>query len=54
MRPVQAGPSALAEFSRVAYLMLERRVRNSPIEKNEKRWLPGWKKRTDTYRTSIF
>ena len=53
MRPVQAGPSALAEFSRVAYLMLERRVRNSPPEKNEKRWLSGWKKRTDTYRTSI-
>jgi hypothetical protein len=53
MRPVAKGSSALAEFSRVAYLMLERRVRNSPIEKNEKRWLPGWKKRTDTYRTSI-
>ena len=53
MRPVQKGAGALAEFSRVAYLMLERRVRNSPIEKNEKRWLRGWKKRTDTYRTSI-
>jgi len=53
MRPVQKGAGALAEFSRVAYLMLERRVRNSPIEKNEKRWLPGWKKRTDTYRTPI-
>ncbi len=53
MKPVQAGPSALAEFSRVSYLMLERRVRNSPPEKNEKRWLSGWKKRTDTYRTSI-
>jgi hypothetical protein len=53
MRPVHKGPGALAEFSRVSYLMLERRVRNSPIEKNEKRWLPGWKKRTDTYRTSI-
>jgi hypothetical protein len=54
MRPVQAGPEALAEFSRVAYLILERRVRNSPPEKNEKRWLKGWKKRTDSYRFSIF
>jgi len=53
MRPVQKGAGALAEFSRVAYLMLERRVRNSSIEKNEKRWLKGWKKRTDTYRTPI-
>ena len=54
MRPVKAGAGALAEFSRVAYLILERRVRNSPIEKNEKRWLKGWKKRTDSYRISIF
>jgi len=54
MRTVQAGPGALAEFSRVAYLILERRVRNSPREKKEKRWLKGWKKRTDTYRVSIF
>jgi len=53
MRPVQKGAGSLAEFSRVAYLMLERRVRNSPIEKNEKKWLLGWKKRTDTYRTPI-
>ena len=53
MRPVQVGSSVLAEFSRVSYLILERRVKNSPPEKNEKRWLPGWKKRTDTYKTSI-
>jgi len=54
MRPVQAGAGALAEFSRVAYLTLERRVKNSPAEKNERKWLAGWKKRTDSYRTSIF
>jgi hypothetical protein len=54
MRPVKAGAGALAEFSRVAYLILERRVRNSPPEKNEKKWLKGWKKRTDTYKVSIF
>ncbi len=53
MRPVQKGAEALAEFSRVSYLILERRVKNSPIEKNEKKWLKGWKKRTDSYRVSI-
>jgi len=53
MRPVQAGPMALAEFSRAANMVLERRVKNSPLIKNEKRWLSGWKKRTDGYRTPI-
>jgi len=53
MRPVQSGPFALAEFSRAANMMLERRVRNSPPAKNEKKWLKGWKKRTDGYRIPI-
>jgi hypothetical protein len=53
MRPVQSGPFALAEFSRSANMVLERRVRNSPPEKNEKKWLKGWKKRTDGYRIPI-
>jgi len=53
MRPVQKGPSALIEFSRVANMILERRVKNSPLIKNEKRWLSGWKKRTDSYRIPI-
>jgi hypothetical protein len=34
-------------------MVLERRVKNSPLIKNEKRWLSGWKKRTDGYRTPI-
>jgi len=53
MRPVQSGPFALAEFSRAANMVLERRVRNSPPEKNEKKWLKGWKKRTDGYKIPI-
>ena len=53
MRPVQAGPAALQEFSRTAQMILERRVRNSPPANNEKRWLPGWKARTSGYATSI-
>ena len=53
MRPVRSGPMALAEFSRTAYMILERRVRNSHAKKNEKQWLRGWKKRTDSYRIPI-
>lgn len=37
------------EFAANAVLVLSRRVDNSPIERNEKRWLPGWKKRIETY-----
>ena len=53
MRPVQAGPAALQEFSRTAQMILERRVRNSPPANNEKRWLKGWEVRTRGYATSI-
>ena len=53
MKPVQKGPYALTEFARSAQTVLERRVQNSPAEKNEKRWLKGWIKRINSYRTSI-
>jgi hypothetical protein len=53
MRPVQSGPFALQEFSRTAQMILERRVRNSPPEKNEKRWLAGWTKRIQSYARPI-
>jgi hypothetical protein len=43
------GP-ALAEFSRASYAVLARRVANSPPERNEARWLPGWRNRCNTYR----
>lgn len=42
------GP-ATWEFSRAADKVLTRRVANSPIERNEKRWLPGWRNRIRTY-----
>ncbi|MFA6028390.1 MAG: hypothetical protein WC969_00915 [Elusimicrobiota bacterium] len=41
---------ANALFADSAARTLERRVRNSPPERNEARWLPGWLKRLDTYR----
>ena len=53
MKPVQKGPFALIEFSKSAKEILERRVRNSPPQNNESRWLKGWSKRTTGYATPI-
>jgi hypothetical protein len=36
-------------FAWAANRLLIRRVKNSPRHRNEKRWLPGWKKRLLTY-----
>jgi hypothetical protein len=41
--------SASADFARSATEVLERRVKNSPPERNEARWLPGWKSRVRSY-----
>ena len=43
------GP-ALSEFRLAADRVLTRRVKNSPPERGEKRWLPGWRNRIRTYR----
>ena len=42
------GP-ALVEFRRAAESVLSSRVKNSPPERGEARWLPGWKNRIRTY-----
>ncbi len=42
-----ANPAAA--FARSAEEMLARRVRNAPPERNEGRWLPGWKSRVRAY-----
>lgn len=42
------GPAS-TEFSRAADRVLTRRVANSPVGRNEKRWLPGWRNRIRTY-----
>lgn len=49
MRPVRVGKGAINEFARAAKIVLQRRVRNSPRQHNEHRWIPGWNKRIDTY-----
>lgn len=46
-----SGPGAQAthEFSTAAARVLTERVANSPTERGESRWLPGWKSRVRTY-----
>ena len=43
------GREAVKSFAESAKIALKTRVRNSPPERNEARWLPGWLKRIDTY-----
>jgi hypothetical protein len=43
------GRAALEEFSKIAHQLLEERVKNSPAERNEAAWLPGWQNRVNTY-----
>ncbi|MEE9351396.1 MAG: hypothetical protein V3U78_03990 [Thiotrichaceae bacterium] len=50
MRPSQPGPQALNNFADAAYAVLARRVRNSPPQRNEAKWLAGWRNRVNTYR----
>lgn len=40
---------ATQEFANSAKKTLTRRVHNSPSERKEERWLPGWKKRVEGY-----
>jgi hypothetical protein len=48
MNPVDAK-SAPAAFAEASKRVLTRRVQNSPPERGEKRWLPGWHNRCDAY-----
>ncbi len=43
------GLDAVEEYSRGAEFVLTRRVHNAPPERNESRWLVGWKNRIATY-----
>lgn len=51
MRDESEAPDAVKEFARSANFALEDRVKNSPLGRNEKRWLPGWQKRINSYLT---
>jgi hypothetical protein len=43
------GVAAVREFSNSSAAILRRRVHNSPPERHEARWLPGWLNRVRTY-----
>lgn len=49
MKQDASGREAVKSFAESAKAVLKNRVRNSPPERNEARWLPGWLKRVDTY-----
>lgn len=40
---------AVSEFVKAAEFVLKRRIDNSPPERKESRWLPGWQARLKTY-----
>ena len=41
---------ANVDFAQAAVRVLERRVANAPPVRREQRWLPGWRRRVDSYR----
>jgi len=43
------GNFVTKDFAQSAKVVLNRRVHNSPPERNESRWLPGWLNRINTY-----
>lgn len=48
------GPAdAPSAFADAAVAVLTRRVRNAPPERNEQRWLPGWRNRCLTYKQPL-
>jgi hypothetical protein len=47
--PDSSSNSATKDFAQSAKVVLNRRVRNSPPERKESHWLPGWLNRIDTY-----
>jgi|GEM_PF-316960 len=50
----EPGYPALEDFADKAEFVLVRRVNNSPPERNEKRWIPGWRNRISTYKNEEY
>lgn len=44
-----SGPGGAKEFGRSAEAVLTRRVKNSPPDRHEAKWLPGWSSRVRAY-----
>lgn len=49
LQEMEEGQPALSAFSQAADAVLTRRVYYSPPERDERRWLAGWRKRVRTY-----
>ncbi len=49
MNGTEEGKAALKEFALSAEARLTERIENAPPERNEHRWLLGWKRRLKTY-----
>lgn len=49
MKGKKRGIQALQEFVRVSEKLLTERVNNAPLGRNEQKWLPGWKRRLNSY-----
>jgi hypothetical protein len=49
MRDTTNGNTAASEFAAAAKRCLDRRIKNSPKSRGEKRWRAGWHNRCDTY-----
>jgi hypothetical protein len=47
--PLASHRDVIEDFVEVAGRLLKRRVENSPPERNEVRWLPGWLNRVNSY-----
>ncbi len=47
--PANSNRDPVEDFVAAARLLLKRRVDNSPPERGEARWLPGWLNRLDSY-----
>jgi hypothetical protein len=47
--PNRADANPIAEFVKAAKELLEERVKNSPAERNENKYLQGWLNRLDSY-----
>ena len=49
MHGTEPGAAATHEFAANAAAVLRQRVQNSPSERHEARWLPGWLNRVRSY-----
>lgn len=53
MGPASDPGAATAEFSEASKRVLQRRVKNSPPDRGESRWLAGWMNRCETYKRGL-